>query len=118
MTDDALFQPRNQSGFLPTAAAVGPWDPSIVHGAAVAALFAGQLAPTDSTLARLTIEILAPVPFTLLHLERSELAGGTRVRRQDATLNADGRTVATARAVVVRQSTIDLPDKALGSTPD
>ena len=113
MADAALFQPQQPSSFLPTSAAVGPWDPRYVHGAAVAALFANQLASTDHTLARLTIEILAPVPVALLHLDKGELAGGSRVKRQDAVLSTEGRTVASARSVVVRRTTIELPEKAL-----
>jgi len=112
MTDDAIFRPRDGSAFSPTSASVGPWDSGIVHGAAVAALFANQLAPSDGTLARLTVEFLAPVPVTLLHLERGALTGGSRVRRRDAALSADGRIVATARAVVVRRLELDLPDRA------
>ena len=111
MPDESLFQLRRPSTFLPTAAAVGPWDPQIVHGAAVAALFAGQLAPVDCTLARLTIEILAPVPLVPLTLTASEPSGGTRVQRQEATLSADGRTVATASSVLVRRGALDLPEK-------
>ena len=96
---------------MPTAAAAGPWDPHIVHGAAVAALFAGQLAPVDCTLARLTIEILAPVPIVPLTLTASEPSGGARVQRQEGTLSADGRTVATATTVLVRRGALDLPEK-------
>jgi Thioesterase-like superfamily len=110
MPDPALFQLRRPSTFLPTSAAVGPWDPNIVHGAAVAALFAGQLAPADRTLARLTIEILAPVPLVALTLECSQPSGGARVQRQAATLSVDGRTVATAHTVLVRRGVLALPE--------
>jgi Thioesterase-like superfamily len=111
MPAESLFQRDPQSTFLPTSAAVGPWDPNIVHGAAVAALFAGQLAPTDRTLARLTIEILAPVPLAPLTLTKSEPSGGARVQRQQATLSAGGRTVATAHTVLVRRGVLDLPER-------
>jgi Thioesterase-like superfamily len=107
---DALFQLLRPSTFLPTAAAVGPWDPNIVHGAAVAALFAGRLAPADRTLARLTIEILAPVPVGPLTLERGQPSGGARVQRQAASLSVGGLTVATAHSVLVRRRELDLPD--------
>jgi hypothetical protein len=110
MSDEALFQLHGPSALLPTSAAVGPWDPNMVHGAAVAALFAGQLAPADRTLARLTIEILAPVPVAPLLLECGEISGGARVQRQAASLSADGRTVATANTVLVRRGELALPE--------
>jgi hypothetical protein len=113
MSDDAVFRSPSAGVFEPTAAAVGPWDPRIVHGAAIAGLFGGQLTPTEGTLARITIEILAPVPLAPLVLERSEPAGGSRVQRRQATLSCDGRTVATATAVVMRSNELDLPAAAL-----
>lgn len=113
MADAALFRSIAPATFLPTAAAAGAWDPRLVHGAAVAALLTGRLTPPDGTLARLSLEILAPVPLGPLVLERSDLRGGARVRRQDAALVSEGKTVATAGAVVVRRGALDLPEKAL-----
>ncbi|WP_426574001.1 thioesterase family protein [Aquihabitans sp. McL0605] len=112
MAGAALFEPGGAGVFAPTEAAVGAWDREIVHGAPVAALFAGQLAPAEHTLARLTVEFLAPVPHAPLTLELSSLDGGARVQRQRAALVHEGRTVATATSVVVRRGELDLPDKA------
>ena len=53
------------------------------------------------------------MPHGPLTLTCSEPAGGSRVQRQDAELSSDGRVVATARAVVVRQGELDLPEAAL-----
>ena len=39
--DDGLFRADGPSTYVPTAAATGPWDRRVIHGAAVAALFAG-----------------------------------------------------------------------------
>ena len=76
----------------------------------MAALFAGRLAPDDRTLARLTIEILAPVPVAPLTLECSPRSGGNRVQRQTATLSVEGRTVASANTVLVRRGELHLPE--------
>lgn len=111
--DAALFRADGPATFVPTVAAVGAWDPRMVHGAAVAALLAGRLAPNEGTLARLTIELLAPVPMGPLLLDRSEVAGGRRVQRQDATLSHEGRAVVTARALVIRRGELELPERAL-----
>jgi hypothetical protein len=113
MADDALFRPVDGATYLPTALAAGPWDQHILHGAAVAALFAGVLTPPSGTLARLTVELLGPVPRAPLSLERGELVGGRRVKRQAAELVVDGKPVASARSVVVREADLDLPDTAV-----
>ena len=108
---EALFRPDGPTTFVPTSAAVGPWDKGIVHGAAVSALFAGRLAPPGFTPARLTIEFLTAVPMAPLTLDCSEPRGGRRVQRQEAVLSCDGREVAAARSVLVRQGELDLPEK-------
>jgi hypothetical protein len=113
VADDALFRPTAPSTFVPTTAAVGPWDPDIVHGAAVSALFAGRLTPPEATLARLTIDFVSVVPLAPLTLALSEPSGGARVQRQEAELSCDGKVVAVGRSVLVRRGELDLPDKAL-----
>jgi Thioesterase-like superfamily len=76
-------------------------------------LFAGQLTPDDRTLARLTVELLGPVPFAPLRLELSDVEGGRRVQRRRAQLTADGKRVATAMSVSVLQTELDMPADAL-----
>jgi hypothetical protein len=111
--DAALFRADGPATFVPTAAAVSAWDQRIVHGGAVAALLAGRLAPDEGTLARLAIELLAPVPMGPLVLDRSDAVGGHRVQRRDATLTHEGRSVVAARALVVRRAEPGLPERAL-----
>jgi hypothetical protein len=113
MTETALFRPEGDHTFTPTAAAVGPWDRAVVHGAAVVALLAGQLSPPEHTLARLSVDFLTTVPMAPLVLEHSEPAGGKRIKRQDAVLSCEGRPVATAHTITVRQTELELPPKAL-----
>lgn len=113
MSIEALFRPEGVGAYVPGPAAAGPWDPSIVHGAAVNALFAGRLAHDELTLARVTIDFLAPVPMAPLTLSCTEPAGGRRIQRREASLVVEGREVATARAVLVRRSDLELPAEAL-----
>jgi Thioesterase-like superfamily len=118
MDDEALFRRVGRDEYVPTEYAIGPWDPSIVHGAAIAALLAGRLEPDpneEGTLARLTVEILAPVPLAPLRLTLVDGAAGSRVRRGTAVLSRveDDRPVATASAVIVRRRQLDLPEGAL-----
>ena len=109
---EGLFE-RDGTTFVPLSGATGPWDAGIVHGAPVAALFAGQFSTDGFSLARLTVELLTAVPMAPLHLEVTEPAGGRRVQRREAVLTADGREVARAQAVLVRAADLELPEKAL-----
>ena len=117
MNVEALFVPDGDHTFVPTTGAVGPWNRDVLHGAAVAALFAGRLTPTDRMLGRLTVELLAPVPFAPLQLDISPSEGGRRVQRQRATLTAAGRIVASAQSVTVLRADLDLPAAATAN-PD
>lgn len=109
---EALFVPDGDGRYVPTSYAVGPWDHAVVHGAPVIALLAGRLAPAEHTLVRLTVDFLAPVPMAPLALTRTGPEGGKRVQREHAVLTADGREVAVAHAVLVRQGEVELPEKA------
>ncbi len=117
MNVEALFVPDGDHTFVPTVGAVGPWNREVLHGAAVAALFAGRLTPTDRVLGRLTVELLAPVPCAPLRLDVSSSEGGRRVQRQRATLTAGGRVVAAAQSVTVQRADLDLPAAATAN-PD
>lgn len=108
MPYDGVFEPDGPL-LVPTPAARGVWDEDALHGAAVAALFAGRMALEDRTLARLTVEMLAPVPFGPVKLDVGEAAGGRRVVRREAVLTAGERVVASARSVHVRTAAVDLP---------
>ena len=97
---------------LPTEAARGPWDPQVLHGAAVAALLVGALGDEDEVLVRVLVEMQRPVPFAPLTIERGPVDGGRRVKRQSATLWADGREVARASVTRIRRAEMTLPDGA------
>ena len=86
---EALFVPDGDHTFVPTTGAVGPWNRDVLHGAAVAALFAGRLTPTDRLLGRLTVELLAPVPFAPLQLDDQH--GRRRSTRATAAGDAERR---------------------------
>ncbi|MET0662988.1 MAG: acyl-CoA thioesterase domain-containing protein, partial [Ilumatobacteraceae bacterium] len=109
MNVEALFVPDGDHTFVPTTGAVGPWSRDVLHGAAVAALFAGRLTPTDRLLGRLTVELMAPVPFATLQLDVNTAEGGRRVQRQRATLSAAGRVVAAAQSVTMLRADLELP---------
>ena len=99
----ALFIPEG-SEVVPTTFAVGPWRPDAVHGSAVAALFAAALDEPESTVARLTMDLLGAVPLQTLRLTVTDVEGGRRVRRRVAVLQHEDRVVAQAVALLVTES--------------
>ena len=81
---------------------MGPWDPRSQHAGPPAALLGRALEacdPRDGTLlARVTYEILGPVPVAEVEVEARVARPGRTVELLEAELRADGRTAMTARA--------------------
>jgi hypothetical protein len=84
--------------------AVGPWDPSLQHGAAPAALVARaaerQTAKRPMQVARMTIELMRPVPVAPLAIDASVVREGRKIQLLAVSLHAEGREV--VRASVLR----------------
>jgi len=97
----------------------GPWDPASCHGGPVGALLVRsceRVEPTDTPaawhLARITVELVRPVPVLApLHVTAEVERPGRNVSLVGARLtNADGVEVARARALRIRVAVVDLPD--------
>jgi acyl-CoA thioesterase len=104
---EALFSAQD-GRWLPSAVAVGPWDPGALHGGPVAALLARALetlpaaGPMRTT--RVAVEILRPVPVAPLELRAEVVRDGRRVQYAEATLLHDGAELCRASAWRVRRS--------------
>lgn len=114
-----MFSPIESSVFLrdggmivPTELARGPWSADAQHGGAPAGLLAMLAERTvDESgwfLARITMELLRPVPLAPLSVT-VEPGRGRSVRRVGLMLWHDDRPVARAAALLVRQTAIELP---------
>jgi Thioesterase-like superfamily len=96
-----------------TEFARGPWDANAQHGGAPAALMSRafeRLAPVDDGLviARLTIELLRPVPLGPLQVSTELARPGKRVQLLDGAIHTpEGVEVVRARAVRVRAAEVD-----------
>ncbi len=101
--------------FVPSAHAVGPWDPDQLHGGAPGALTARALqalAP-GMQLARTSFEFLGPVPMAPLVVSARVLKPGKRFLLAEAELSAAGRPVLLARGVLLRRGEpMELPEGA------
>jgi hypothetical protein len=114
----ALYRHRDGL-YHPGPLTVGPWSPDAQHGGPVAALLAGavedagddaaQGTARDMQVVRLTVELTRPAPLTPLSVESEVIRPGRNVQLVEATLRADGREVARARALRIRRQPVDVP---------
>src|SRR5665213_4139911 len=102
----ALFVPDGD-GYLPTDLARGPWSPDALHGGPVAALVtrAVEQRATDDglQLARVTVELLRPVPLAPLTVATSLVRPGRKVQLVDVVVEAGDVEVAWGRALRIRR---------------
>lgn len=100
-TTDAFFEPLGGGRFASTAWTTGPWDPGAQHAGPPAALMARALElcepRPEMVMARITVEILGPVPVDELSVEARVVRPGRRVEMVEATMTAGGREVTRAR---------------------
>ena len=100
-TATSLYEPDGDR-FVSTPWTIGPWDPGAQHGGPPSALITTVLAARhprpDLALARLTVELLRPVPVAALQLATREVRGARRIDHHQAVLTADGVEVALASA--------------------
>lgn len=114
MPHDSVFV-RDGDCFVPTGLSRGPWDPDAQHGGAPAALLAhvAETAVDDPAFvpARLTFELMRPVPIAPLNV-RVDAGRGRTARRLDLAIEHEGKAVGRATAVLLRESPLDLAPAA------
>jgi hypothetical protein len=107
----ALFE-RDGDRYAPTELSRGPWDPRAMHGGAPSALFAHVCETHDpgpaGFVARLTVELLRPVPLTPVTLRARTIRPGRKVQWLEAALlDADEREMARATVLRLRTEQVD-----------
>lgn len=124
---DALYV-RDDDRFMPTLFTTGPWDPGAQHGGAPAALLTRAIervdAPGPMAIARVTFELMRPVPLTPLRIAAEVVRPGRKVQLIQASL-FDERDTEVMRATALRIRTTDLatpddtkPDDVVLAGPD
>src|SRR5437867_2191262 len=118
---EALFVPEGER-FLPTELCRGPWSPDAQHGGPPAALLARAVerfgGGDEMQVARLTVELLRPVPLAPLTLTARLARPGRKVQLVEAALRAGDVEVARAVALRIRRVPLALPsDLAAGAAP-
>lgn len=130
---DALYEPvpGSPGSFLATELTRGPWSPDAQHGGPPSALLAmaveahdDDAAPrcSDSAaapmfVARVTVELLRPVPLGRLDVKTRAERPGRKVQLVSASLLHDGREVARATALRTRQADVPVPEGAKPRPP-
>jgi len=93
--------------------AAGPWDPSMQHGSAPAALvvWAAEAIPTPvpMRIARVTIDLMRPVPLAPLTLKTEVLRAGRKIQLCNVSLLAGAAAVVNATVLKIKTQTLSLP---------
>lgn len=97
----------------PSAFAGGPWDPRLQHGAAPASLICRTVeripSPVPMRVARLTVDLMRPVPLAPLTIETEVLREGRKIQLVALHLLAGETEVVRASVLRIRQEPRDLP---------
>jgi hypothetical protein len=103
---------------IASPAAGGPWDPRMQHGAAPSALvvWAAEALPTavPMRIARLTVDLIRPVPVAPLTWRSEVLREGRKIQLCSVKLLSDDVVVAVATVLKVRAQAVKLPSEVLG----
>jgi hypothetical protein len=93
--------------------AAGPWDPRMQHGSAPAALvvWAAEAIPTSQPMqiARVTVDLMRPVPLAPLTLETEVLREGRKIQLCAVSLRAGDVLVVAATVLKIRTQVEALP---------
>ena len=108
---NAFYERLDADVFRPSIAAVGPWDPQLLHGGPPIALLAHELhefgrgqpglvadPAAERAISRLSVEFLGPVPLAPCRIEVRALRPGRRIELLEARMSVDGRDCLLARA--------------------
>jgi len=114
----AIYQ-HQDGAFYASGFARGPWDPEAQHGGAAAAILMRALEALDDggadlQIARVTYELVKPVPLGELHVSAQIIRPGRRVQLLEGSLRTpDGTEVLKARALRVARAPL-----SAGHSPD
>jgi Acyl-CoA thioesterase C-terminal domain/Acyl-CoA thioesterase N-terminal domain len=120
MSAEAIFV-RDGGRFLPTELARGPWTPQAQHGGAPAALLARLAEDVEGgesmLVARLTIELLRPVPIAPLAARTRVVRPGRKVQIVETALWHESTEVARCTALRLRRGDVPMPTDLPGGSP-
>lgn len=109
---DAIYR-VDGNRVLTSPYAAGPWDSSMQHGSAPASLvvWAAEAIPTPvpMRIARVTIDLMRPVPLAELRLETEVLREGRKIQLCAVRLLSGGVVVVGATVLKIKTQALALP---------
>lgn len=107
---EAFYLPDGDS-LVPTVATRGPWSNDHQHGGPPSALLvrAAEAATPGMAVARITVELLRPVPMTPLRVAVTVDKAGRKATTLSVVLTADDRPCLTARVLCIRAADVGVP---------
>ena len=104
----------NGHDVLTSPDAAGPWDPRMQHGSAPASLVTWAAeritTPVPMAIARVTIDLMRPVPVAPLTIASEVLREGRKIQLCGIQLLADGVQVVGATVLKIKTQAHTLPD--------
>lgn len=118
-TDDAIFIREGTAVFRATRYAAGPWHRELQHGGAPSALVAWAAEQVETAVpmrvARVTVDLVRPVPVATLYVETEVLRQGRKIQLVQVRVLAAG--VEVTRGTVLRVRIVDAPLPAGATMP-
>jgi len=112
---EAIFRVDGAS-VLTSPFAAGPWDPNMQHGSPPAALvtWAAEALPTPvpMRIARVTVDLMRPVPVAPLTIESEVLREGRKIQLCAVRLRSNGVVVVAATVLKIKLQANELPPEA------
>jgi hypothetical protein len=109
---DAIFR-VDGNRVVTSSNAAGPWDPGMQHGSAPAALvmWAAEAIPTPlpMQIARVSIDLMRPVPVAPLTIETEVLREGRKIQLCAVRLRAGDTVVVGATVLKIKTQSLTLP---------
>ena len=110
---DAFYQQVDQHRFESSPLTAGPWSAEAQHAGPPSALLVRTLEQFEADpavrLARLSVDVLGPVPVAPLDIEVHRIRPGRSVELLEATASVEGRPALVARGWRMRRTPEDFP---------
>lgn len=116
---DAFYQQVDEARYESTALTAGPWSAEAQHAGPPSALLvrameragsrSGSGTGSDMRLARVSVDVLGPVPVAPLDIEVRTIRPGRSVELLEATASVGGRSTLVARGWLMRRTPEDYP---------
>ncbi len=117
---EGAFYEVADEGFIATELTRGPWDPWAQHAGPPSALLGREIERVPGgegfQVARVTFEILRPVPIGPVRVEAELVRPGRSVQMVEATLSGEEGELIKARAWRIRTGEIEIPGDAVSAT--